>query len=157
MGLHSAEHTVEIEASPAACFAAITDYESFPDWQQAVEAVEVLERDAHGRGELVRFRIDAKVKRISYTLRYHYDEPTASASGRPWRIWWDFVEGEGVADVEGEYLLQPLDGDRRTRATYRLGIDPGIPVPGLLARRLNQGVMRRSVDDLRDEVERRGA
>ena len=147
MGTHSAEHTVEIDASPAACFAAITDYESFPDWQHAVEAVEVLERDARGRGELVRFRIDAKVKRISYTLRYHYDEPS--------RIWWDFVAGEGVADVEGEYLLEPLDGDRRTRATYRLGIDPGIPVPGLLARRLNQGVMRRSVHDLRDEVGRR--
>jgi PAS domain-containing protein len=84
------------------------------------------------------------VRRVSYTLRYHYDEPT--------RIWWEMVEGD-VAAVEGEFVLQPADGG--TRATYRLGIDPGVPVPGLLARRLTGGVMRRSVTDLRDEVERR--
>jgi hypothetical protein len=52
-------------------------------------------------------------------------------------------------------LLEPLDGGARTRATYRLGIDPGVPLPGLVARRLTSGVMGRSVRDLRDEVERR--
>jgi hypothetical protein len=63
------------------------------------------------------------------------------------------AEGD-VAAVEGEYLLEP-EGQDATLATYRLGIDPGIPVPGLVARRLTKGVMRRSVTDLRDEVERR--
>ena len=136
-----------MDASPEAVYEAATDYETFPRWQQAVQVAEVLERDDRGRGRVVRFEIDAKVKRIAYTLRYHYDPPG--------RIRWDFVEGDGVADVEGEYELEPLDDGERTRVTYRLGIDPGVPVPGLLARRLNKGVMRRSVTDLRDEVERR--
>ena len=92
----------------------------------------------------MRFEIDAKVRQIAYTLRYHHDAPS--------RVWWELVEGD-VAAVEGEYLLEP-DGDSTT-ATYRLGIDPGVPVPGLLARQLTKGVMRRSVKDLRDEVERR--
>ena len=147
MGTHSAEQSTEIDAAPEACFEAASDYETFPDWQQAVQEVEILERDAAGRGEVVRFEIDAKVKRVSYTLRYHYEPPG--------RIWWEFVEGDGVANVEGEYRIEPLDGGERTRVTYTLGIDPGVPVPGLIARRLNQGVMRRSVTDLRDEVERR--
>jgi uncharacterized membrane protein len=148
LGVHRAEQSVEIDAPAVGCFDAAIDYATFPDWQQAVERVEVLERDREGRGELVRFEIDAKVKRISYILRYHYDPPS--------RIWWDFVEGEGVANVDGEYVLEPL-GETRTRVTYSLGIDPGVPVPGLIARRLNQGVMRRSVNDLRDEAERRNA
>jgi hypothetical protein len=147
VGIHHAEQSAEIGGSPEACFEAITDYESFPAWQDAVQTAEVLERYPDGLGEVVRFEIDAKVKRISYTLRYRYD--------RPARIWWEFIAGEGVGHVEGEYLLEALGGGERTIATYRLGIDPGIPVPGLIARRLNQGVMRRSVSDLREEVERR--
>ena len=147
VGIHRAEQSAEIEAPPEACFEAIVDYESFPDWQQAVEAIEVIDRDPDGRGRHVRVEVDAKLKRIAYTLHYHYEPPH--------RVWWDFVDGDGVAHIDGEYVFEPLDGGRRTRATYRLGIDPGVPVPGLVARRLNQGVMRRSVRDLRDEVERR--
>jgi ribosome-associated toxin RatA of RatAB toxin-antitoxin module len=145
VGLHQAEQSESIAAPPGACFDALCDYESYPDWQQAVESVDVLQRDADGRASLVRFEIDAKVRRVSYTLNYRYEEPA--------RIWWDMAEGD-VAGVEGEYVLEP-DGAGGTMATYRLGIDPGVPVPGLIAKRLTKGVMRRSVTDLRDEVERR--
>ena len=95
----------------------------------------------------MRFEIDAMVRHVSYTLKYSYEEPG--------RIWWEMAAGD-VAGVEGEYLLEPED-DGGTLATYRLGIDPGVPVPGLIARRLTKGVMRRSVTDLRDEIERRAA
>jgi carbon monoxide dehydrogenase subunit G len=145
LGVHSAEQSESIAAPPQACFDALCDFDSYPRWQQAVEIVEVLKRDGDGRGSVVRFEIDAMVRRVTYTLNYRFEEPG--------RIWWDMAEGD-VAAVEGEYLLEPEDSGG-TRATYRLGIDPGIPVPGLLARRLTKGVMRRSVTDLRDEVERR--
>ena len=144
MGIYRAEQSEHVGGPPQACFDALCDFESYPDWQQAVEAVEVLERD--DAGAVVRFEIDAKVRKLGYTLRYHYDAPR--------RIWWELVEGD-VAAVEGEYVLEP-NGDG-TDATYSLGIDPGVPVPGLIARRLTKGVMRRSVTDLRDEVERRAA
>jgi ribosome-associated toxin RatA of RatAB toxin-antitoxin module len=144
MGLHRAEQSERIAASPQACFDALCDFESYPEWQQAVKSVEVLERDTGGATTVVAFEIDAKVRQIAYTLRYHHEPPG--------RIWWELVEGD-VAAVEGEYVLEP-DGDS-TSATYRLGIDPGVPVPGLLARQLTKGVMRQSVKDLRDEVEKR--
>jgi hypothetical protein len=104
---------------------------------------EVLERYPDGLGKVVEVHVDAKLRRVRYRLHYHYDAPG--------RVWWDFVEGDGVEDVEGEFTFEPSDG--ATIATYRLGIDAGVPIPGLIARRLNNGVMRHSVEDLRRRVE----
>jgi uncharacterized protein YndB with AHSA1/START domain len=146
MGLHWAEHSVEIAASPQECFDAIVDYETFPQWQNAVEATEVLERNRKKLGELVRFEVDGKVRKVGYVLRYHYDAPD--------RITWDFVEGHGISNVEGAYTFEDT-GRGTTIATYRLGVDPGRGIPGPVAKRMNKQVMKRSVEDLKDEVERR--
>ena len=146
MGVHRAEQQIEVAAPPEACFEASTDYETFPDWQRAVKEAEVISRDSEGLGEVVAFRIDAKVREIAYTLRYHYEPPH--------RVWWEFVEGD-VGGVEGEYRFDAAG--EGTLLTYALGIDPGVPVPGFVAQRLNRQVMWRSVRDLRDEVERRAA
>jgi hypothetical protein len=134
---------VKIEAPPDACFEAIVDYETFPEWQDAVLATEVMERDADGLGKVVEVQVDARFREVTYRLRYHYQ--------RPHRVWWEFIQGEGIEHVEGEYLLEPIDGG--TRATYKLAIDPGVPIPGIIARRLHKGVMRRSVQDLKRRVE----
>jgi hypothetical protein len=108
----------------------------------------VLERDDAGLGKLVQLRVNAKGRKVTYTLDYGYD--------RPRRIWWDFVEGNGVKDVDGEYTFEDL-GRGRTRATYRLGVDPGLPIPGAIARRIHKQTLIRSVEDLKSEIERRGA
>lgn len=148
MGVHRAQHALEIDAPPAACFEALVDYESFPRWQAAVEEIEVLDRDADGLGRDVRVTVDAKLRRVAYTLRYSYRRPAL--------IRWDYVEGD-VEHVDGEFRLEPLDGGERTRATYVLGIDPGFPAPALVVRRLNDAVMKRSVEDLKREVDRRAS
>jgi ribosome-associated toxin RatA of RatAB toxin-antitoxin module len=147
MGISRAEQSLEIGASPEACFDAIVDFETYPQWQDAVRRTEVIERYPDGLGQVVELEVDAKVRVVTYRLRYHYD--------RPGRLWWDFVEGEGVAYIDGEYLFEPT-GDG-TLATYRLGIDAGVPIPGFIAKRLNEGVMKRAVSDLKDEAERRSA
>jgi hypothetical protein len=145
MGLNWAEHTVEIAAPIETCFAAITDYETFPAWQSAVVDTEVLDWDKKGRGKRVRLFVDAKVRKVDYTLDYSYDEPE--------RIEWDFVEGNGINDADGHYLFEDL-GDR-TRATYKLGLEVGIPLPGPVARRAHKSTLRASVEDLKREAERR--
>jgi ribosome-associated toxin RatA of RatAB toxin-antitoxin module len=138
-----AEHSVVIEAEPAVCFDAITQYETFPDWQGAVKDVEVLSRDGEGRGLDVRFEIDAKVRQVSYTLRYSYEPPH--------QITWDYIEGD-VKSVDGEYVFE----DRRdgtTLATYSLAIDPGAWLPAPVKKMLTDQVMKRSVEDLKRRVE----
>ncbi len=148
MGLNWAEHTVEIAAPIQTCFDAITDYETFPSWQSAVVDTEVLDWDEQGRGKRVRLVVDAKVRKVNYTLDYRYDEPT--------RIEWDFVEGNGINDADGDYLFEDLGGDR-TRATYRFGLEVGIPLPGPVARRAHKSTLKASVEDLKREAERRAA
>jgi uncharacterized membrane protein len=148
MGLNWAEHSVEINAPIETCFAAIIDYETFPSWQGAVVDTEVLDWDAKGRGKRVRLFIDAKVRRVDYTLDYSYDEPE--------RIEWDFVEGNGISAADGHYLFEDLGNDR-TRATYKLGLEVGIPLPGPVARRAHKSTLKGSVEDLRKEAERRAA
>jgi len=148
MGLNWAEHSVEINAPIETCFAAIIDYETFPSWQGAVVDTEVLDWDSKGRGKKVRLFIDAKVRKVDYTLDYSYDEPT--------RIEWDFVEGNGINAADGHYLFEDLGGDR-TRATYKLGLEVGIPLPGPVARRAHKSTLKGSVEDLKQEAERRAA
>ena len=148
MGLNWAEHTVEIAASIKTCFDAITDYETFPSWQSAVVDTEVLDWDERGRGKRVRLVVDAKVRKVDYTLDYRYDEPT--------RIEWDFVEGNGINDADGHYLFEDLGGGR-TRATYKFGLEVGIPLPGPVARRAHRSTLKVSVEDLKREAERRAA
>jgi hypothetical protein len=148
MGMSWAEHTIEIEAPVGTCFDAITDYESFPGWQSAVDRVEVIDRTDDGLGRRVRLFVDAKVRKIDYVLEYRYSPPE--------RIEWDFVEGNGMRDVDGVYTLEET-GPGRTLATYKLGADPEIPVPGPVARRVHRQLVKRSVEDLRGEAERRAA
>jgi uncharacterized membrane protein len=148
MGLNWAEHTVEIAAPMETCFGAITDYETFPKWQSAVVDTEVLDWDKKGRGKRVRLFIDAKVRKVDYTLDYRYDEPE--------RIEWDFVEGNGINGADGHYLFEDL-GDGRTRATYKLGLEVGIPLPGPVARRAHKSTLKASVEDLKREAEKRAA
>jgi uncharacterized membrane protein len=139
-----AERSAEIDAAPEECFAALLEYESFPDWQRAVKSVDVLSRDQDGRGCDVEFRIDAKVKQVRYVLRYSYEPPH--------RIAWRYVEGD-VKDVNGEFLLEDAPGGR-TRATYRVALDAGVWMPGPIKKVLTDQVMKGAVDDLARRVTR---
>ena len=132
-----------IDAPAQACFDAITDYETFPEWQAAVRSVEVVSRYDDGLGREVAFVIDAKVKKVAYRLEYSYDEPH--------RITWDFLGGD-VRDIDGEYLFEERD-DGTTLAVYSVLLDPGVWMPGPVAKVLNDQVMKRSVQDLKRRVE----
>ena len=143
MGKRHAEQQVVVKGSPQQCFEALIDYESFPRWQRAVRSVDVVTRDREGRGREVAFEVDAKVRAIHYRLRYSYEPPH--------RISWEYVDGD-VRDIDGEYILEER-GDGSTLATYSVGMDPGVWLPGPLLRLLNEQVVRRSVEDLKRRVE----
>jgi hypothetical protein len=140
-----AEQSAEVGAPPEICFATITDYETFPEWQRAAKAAEVMERYPDGLGKVVEFHIDLGIRELRYRLDYRYE--------RPHRVEWDFLEGDFAKDIGGEFRLEPSDDG--TIATYSVTVQPAVPVPGFLARRLEREMMKRSVEDLKREAERR--
>ena len=145
MGAHKAEHSIEIKAPPQACYDVIVDYESWPGWQRSVKGTVVHESNAAGLGKIVEVHVDLLVREVVYTLDYDYEAPK--------RVWWTMVEAEMVKGIEGDFTFEPTKSG--TRATYRLEIDPGFPVPGPLARRVSRESMKRMLADFKKETERR--
>jgi len=137
--------TVEIDASPQACFDVLTDFERLPEWQGAVRDVEVLERDAEGRAAVVEYVVDARLKTVRYRLRQIYDEPRRLAS--------EYLGGD-FRDFCGEWRFEPLGDGARTRAELDLRIDPGRFVPGIVRKAISDAVIRRALGDLKAHFER---
>jgi uncharacterized membrane protein len=131
MGMIRGESTVEIDAPVDRVFAIAADIEHAPEWQPALNDVEVHERDGDRRATSVETESDAKVRTIRSRLRYAYEPPT--------RITWDQERGD-VKAVHGWWRLEDL-GSGRTRATYGLEVDPGRML-GMLLRGPAEGKVR---------------
>jgi ribosome-associated toxin RatA of RatAB toxin-antitoxin module len=137
--------TAEIAASPDDCYAALIDFDHLPDWQGAVREARVLERDAEGRGSVVEYVVDAKVKTVRYRLRQVHDPPG--------RLGCEYLGGD-FRDFSGEWRFRPQDGGSSTRVELDLHIDPGRFVPGPLRGAIADAVMRRALRDLKRHLER---
>jgi ribosome-associated toxin RatA of RatAB toxin-antitoxin module len=135
--------TADIDATPQQCFDLLTDYERLPEWQGAVRSASILERDAQGRGAVVEYEVDARVKTVRYRLRQVYDEPARLAS--------EYLGGD-FRDFSGEWRFVALD-ERRTRVELDLQIDPGRFVPGPVRGVIADAVMRRALRDLKTHLE----
>jgi ribosome-associated toxin RatA of RatAB toxin-antitoxin module len=118
------ERSAELPAPIDEVYAILVDVDDYPRWQPDVKSVNVLERDDQGRPVLADITQDAKVRTISVRLRYTHHAPREIS----WRL-----DGKGdVKAMDGSWRLEDL-GNRRTRATYSLSVDPGMAL-GLLLR-----------------------
>ncbi len=137
-----AEHSEVLDVEPRRCFDAVSAFETYPDWMPAFTSVRVLERDDEGRGVVVEFRIDAKLREVRYVLRHRFDVPE--------RISWDYVEGDAKS-VDGEWRFEDA-GAGRTRCTYSVSFDVGGFVPGSVKRALAEQAVRSSLQALATRV-----
>jgi uncharacterized protein YndB with AHSA1/START domain len=148
VSLISGRATGEVPASIERCWAVVEDLSRAPEWQQGLEAVTVIERDADGRPLVCDTATDAKFRTINCRVRLRYDPPHRMAFTR--------ISGDASA-MEGSWELEALGPDR-TRATYALAVDPGRV--GLLAKPLEKAlrpiVVGGRPSELAREVERRG-
>lgn len=136
-------YATEIEADVERCVAVLLDFERYPAWSGPITEARVLERDADGRGRVVAFALDMKIRTVRYTLAYEYELPGRAS--------WTLVEGD-VAGVQGEYRFDPL-GPGRTRATCSQEVDLGFWVPGPLRRVFEKQALRDSVEDFKRAAE----
>jgi ribosome-associated toxin RatA of RatAB toxin-antitoxin module len=138
-----AEGSIDIHATPREILEVISDFESYPDWVGNMEEVEVLERDRRGRGSVVAFRLRTPVLTAAYTLAYRYGPRAAGVS-------WTYREGT-LDDLSGSYDLEALED--ATRVTYRLDVELGMPLPGLVKRQAARQIVKSALNDLKRRVE----
>ncbi len=117
------EASAEIEAPIDEVWAVVEDVGSAPQWQEGLDSMEPVERDAQGRILVAMSTTDAKVRSVTTRVRFTYDPPH--------RLSWTQEKGD-LKSLDGSWELEDLGGGR-TRATYRLAGDPG-RVLGMLVR-----------------------
>jgi ribosome-associated toxin RatA of RatAB toxin-antitoxin module len=145
MALDAAQEvSVEIAATVAECFAAILDFERYPQWSSTVTSARILERDKAGVGRVVEFHINMKIRTVRYVLAYAYQKPT--------ELTWHSVDGD-VEAIEGRYHFRQL-GRGLTEATCRQEIQLGFWVPGPLRKLAERTALRQSVTEFKAAVER---
>jgi ribosome-associated toxin RatA of RatAB toxin-antitoxin module len=115
MGVLGGEASIEIEADIEELWAIVEDVETAPDWQDGLEEMHVLERDAEGRAVLCESVNDAKVKTVKSIVRFSYDKPNL--------VSWEQEKGD-LKSVTGSWELEDLE-DGFVRVTYRMEGDPG--------------------------------
>jgi ribosome-associated toxin RatA of RatAB toxin-antitoxin module len=136
--------TTTIAAPAATVLAVITDLDSYPEWAEGVLETEVLARDDQDRPDRARFRLDAKVAEVRYTLQYRYTEDTVS---------WTLLEGDTISQLDGRYELTP-DGDG-TSVRYDLEADVDMPLPGFLKKRAAKQILEQGLEGLKRRAESR--
>jgi uncharacterized membrane protein len=122
---------------------ALTDFDTFPQWQDAVMECEVLERDDEGRGSLVRMKVDAKIRKVDYVVRYHYDLPTS--------LGWEQTTGD-LKENTGNYTFASRD-DGSTDVTVDIVAEVGFFVPGPMKKLIRDQAIKNSIRELKKRVE----
>ncbi len=141
-----AEGSIEIHATPREIMAVVADFESYPEWVGNLDEVEVVERDRRGRASVVAFKLRTPLMSAEYTLAYRYAPREAGVS-------WTYQAGT-LQDLSGSYDLEPSqDATRVTRVTYRLDVELGMPLPGLVKRQAARQIVRSALNDLKRRVE----
>jgi len=82
MSVMRGEAKMVIAAPIERVYDTLIDYDAIPNWQSAVESTRVIEHDPDGRGLVVEFRVDIKVKKLRYVNRYTYEASTRIGASR---------------------------------------------------------------------------
>lgn len=150
-----------IDAPPERVFRVLLDFERCTEIMPYTAEVRVVAREAEGKVAHVYTVVDAPlVARRDYTLRLADESDWRGGAGTLLLRWTPSDRGppprEGMVRVavnEGFWRLEPVDGGKRTRATYRLFTDPGGSLP---AWAVNMG-NRRALPEVMEAVRRAAA
>jgi uncharacterized membrane protein len=139
--MDAAHQEATISATPEELWAVLVEFERYPTWARDLKQVDVLERDAEGRGVEVQFRAAAMGRSTTYVLRYDHSEA-------PDRLPWKLVRGDIMRRLDGEYRFEIVDGGL-TKVVYELEVELMIPLPGFVKRRAEHKIMHTALDELR--------
>ena len=136
--------TQNVNAPVEKIFETLTDFESFPDWQAAIIEAEILDRDDQGRGTRIRMKVDAKVKKVGYIVKYDYSDAPNGFS-------WDQESGD-LTENRGVYTFVAKD-DGSTDVTVDIVAEVGFFVPGPMKKLIREQSLKNSIRELKKRVE----
>jgi ribosome-associated toxin RatA of RatAB toxin-antitoxin module len=140
----------DVDAPIEHCWSVIEEIDRSPEWQQGMESVSVVERDAENRPSVCDIVVDAKFTKLKLRVTVAYDAPH--------RLTFAKLGSGSVQRLEGSWELSEA-GPGQTHARYTLALDPG--KVGLMARPLEKAlrpvVVGRRPSELAAEVSRRAA
>ena len=135
--------TIVIDAPPSEVMEAIADFDAYPQWAQGVHTAEVRETLPDGRAKEVYFEIEATPIKDSYTLGYEWNGDQS--------VTWSLVSGKMMKRLDGAYVLRPSGPG--TEVTYRLAVELGIPMIGMLKRKAEKVIIDTALKGLKKRVE----
>lgn len=135
--------SIVVEAQPDVVWDVIADFDRYPEWNDEISTVEVLDTDDQGWGTKVRYTIDAGVISATVVLAYAYTDTTMT--------WW-LVEGDKVRKNDGTYTLEAL-ADGTTRVIYELEVEPVIKLPGMMKRQAARRIITRALKNMKESAE----
>lgn len=136
--------SITIAAPPEQVMAVIADFAAYPEWAEQITTVEVLDEEAAEPAERVRFTMDARAIKDSYTLQYVWAQDGRSVS-------WSLVKGQIQKAQEGSYTL--MGSSTGTTVTYTLAVVLNIPMIGMLRRKAEKMIIDTALKGLKRRVE----
>lgn len=121
----------------------IADFSAYKDFIPEIEECSLVREDETTWD--VRFTLKL-VKRFRYVLRMDKSNPL--------EIRWSLLEGVFKSN-DGGWNLEPIDGGKRTRATYFIDINVGMFVPSAIMRNAVTRSLPDTVQRFKAETERR--
>jgi len=140
----SDEGLTDVVNAPAEkIIAALTGFDVFAEWQANGMECEVLERDADGRGTLIRMKVDGKVKKLDTVVRYSYDLP----HGFSW-----VQESGDFKEYTATYRFTPRE-DGGTDVNVDIVAEVGFFVPGPMKKLIREQSLKNAMRELKRHVE----
>jgi hypothetical protein len=131
---------VTVDAPPAEVYALVTSYASWPAVLTDVSQVKV---ESGGREKA---RVTFHSQAIGYDVTLEFDNVPGEV------IRFRGIKGPPGGRANGEYVLQPIDGGKRTRVVAKLYLDvvgaPGWFVSGSRVRTMRRNKLQRDLDDV---------
>jgi len=116
--------TETFKIDPNKLFDVIVDYDSYPEFVDGCDEIEVLERT--DTGAKVRYHINL-IKEFTYTLKMTHEKPN--------KVTWEFLEGDLFKENRGGWELKDL-GNGETEVTYAMDVKLKLMAPKMMLNKL---------------------
>ncbi|HEV7206619.1 MAG TPA: SRPBCC family protein [Jatrophihabitans sp.] len=135
--------TVDIEATPAEILDVLADLEHYPSWSSVHRRARIQDVDPHGRPKRATMTVAAAGLSDEQVLDYDW-----RADGLSWTL----VSSGQQKNQHGSYVITK-DGRHGSHVRYELTIDPIVPMPGIIVRRVMSRAVTAATDGLKTRVE----